>query len=341
MVNTTDLIKAILKRLDRFKLLIMLAGIATAAALFIYIKKGRPVYTAKATIFPLSNSSDNNSSSALSGILGLGDAPKSFSSEAAINIIELTLSRYVREAVALSKIPAFGNKTVARLLIEDYNSHKPFLEADIKLPADSSSLAMAGAGFLQSNIVAKMSKNGVFEIYFSHPNKSLITPVSYILIDRVSQFYIDLKIKKATADYNFTVRKIDSLDKILYKIDNRAIRMQNTTLFAPDRLEFEIPKEKVNVDKQRYTRQRDISLNNQEEALWRLQKLTPIISVLDKPTEPFTEKKSSALTAGVIGFLVGALSSALLSVLGLLYKYAKYELERSLLGTGGQPPVKS
>ena len=340
-MNTTELIREILNRIGRYKILILVAGIITALVLFFYVKRERPVYTAKATIFPLSNSLDNSSSSALSGILGLGDAPKSFSNEAAINIIELTLSRYVREAVALSRLPAFGNKTITQLLVEDHNSHKSFLEKDIKIPSDSISLAITGAGFLQPGIVAKMSKNGVFEIYFSHPNKSLISPISYVLIDRVSQFYIDLKIKKATADYDFTVRKIDSLDIILKGIDHRAIRMQNTTLFAPDKLEYEIPKEKINVDKQRYMKQRDISLNNQEEALWRLQKLTPIISVLDKPTEPFTVIKSSAVTYAVIGLVTGCLSAAFLSVFWVLYKYAKNEIERSLLGTGTPLPSKS
>ena len=57
-----------------------------------------------------------------------------------------------------------------------------------------------------------MSKNGVLEIYFSNTNKALITPVTNVLIDKLSQFYIDLKISKALADYNFTVNKIDSLE---------------------------------------------------------------------------------------------------------------------------------
>lgn len=340
-MNTTDLLKEIFKKLGRFKILILVAGIITALALYFYTKKERAVYTAKATIFPLSNSGDNSSSSALNGILGLGDAPKSFSSEAAINIIELTQSRYVREAVALVKLPAFSNRTVAELLINDYNAHRTFSEKAIPLPSDNNWLASAGAEFLQPGIVAKMSKNGVFEIYFSHPNKSFITPVSLVLIEKVSQFYIDLKIKKATADYNFTVRKIDSLDRILGKIDTRAIRMQNTTLFAPDKLEYEIPKEKINVDKLRYTKQRDISLNNQEEALWRLQKLTPIISVLDKPTEPFTVKKSSAITAAFIGLIIGSLISALLSVSALLYQYARNEIQKNLFGPVVKAPLKS
>jgi len=333
-LSTSELIRAIISRLVKYRILILCAAIIAALLMLFYAKSKRPVYTAKATIFPLSNVAENSlSSNALSGILGLGDLPKSFSSDAAINIIELTYSRYVREAVASTRLAAFGNKTITQLLIEDYNSHKSFLDKVVSIPVDSVTLAVTGGEFLKSGIVAKMSKNGVLELYYSHPDSKLISPISFVLIDRVSQFYIDLKIKKATADYSFTVKKIDSLDRIINNIDRRAIRIQNTTLFAPDKLEYEIPKERVNSDKQRYLRQRDISQNNQEEALWRLQKLTPIISVLDKPTAPFTVNKPSFIVYSVIGFVAGCLLAAFICVFSLLFQYARYEIRKSIFDT--------
>lgn len=330
-MNTNELLKGIVARLEKFILPVIIAAIACAVLLFFYARSQRPVYTAKATIFPLTSALDNSlSSNSLSGILGLGDAPKSFSSEAAINIIELTTSRYVREAVAATRLPAFGNKTISELLIADQNTNKRYFEKTAVTPTDSLALAVNGGERLKAGIVAKMSKNGVLELYFSHANRSLVSPISFVLIDKVSQFYIDLKIKKATADYNFTVRKIDSLDKIIGGIDQRAIRIQNTSLFAPDKLEYELPKERVTADKQRYVRQRDISLNNQEEALWRLQKLTPIISVLDKPTEPFAVTKPSGMVYSFAGFLIGFLVAAFLVIAGLLIKYGRYEVKKLL-----------
>lgn len=341
-MTTTELLKAIFITLGRFKILMLGAGIVSALLLFFYAKNIRPEYTAKATVFPLTNTTENSlTTNALSGILGLADAPKSFSSEATINIIELSLSRFVRESVAATRLPAFGNKSITELLIQDFNTHHSFLQKEIKLPKDSVALATLGGEILKAGIAAKMSKNGVLELYFSHKNRSLVSPISFTLIDRVSQFYIDLKIKKATADYDFTVKKIDSLDGILNSIDKRAIRIQNTTLFAPDKLEYQIPKERVNADKQRYVRQRDISLNNQEEAMWRLQKQTPIISVLDKPTEPFTANKPSALLYAMGGFVTGFLLIAFLSIAGLLYLYVKNEIYKSFFGTGVPAIVKS
>ena len=338
-MNTKELILGILNRLYKYKLVIVSVGILCGLTLFVYTKKQKPGYTAKATVFPLTNTSESSlTANTLSGILGLADAPKSFSNDAAINIIELASSRFVRESVSCERLPAFNNKTVAELLINDFNENKSLFTKDMKVPADSLSKATTGAELLKPSIAAKMSKNGVLELYFSHSNKNLITPISYALIDKISQFYIDLKIKKAKADYEFTVEKIDSLERIINNVDRRAIRLQNTTLFAPDRLEYDIPKERVNSDKQRYVRQRDISLNNQEEALWRLQKLTPIISVLDKPTEPFEVSKKSAWMYAVAGLVGGCLIAAFLLVSGLLVHYAKSEIRESLLGPSHPAP---
>ena len=331
-MNTTDLVQKIVKRLIKYWLFILLIGVFVGFTLCFYTINQRTVYTGKATLFPLTNAAENSiSSSSLSGLLGLGDAPKSFSSEASINIIELTLSRFVRELMASQKIPEFGNKTITYLLIEDFNAHRSYITKSIKLPADSTSAAILGGELLKPAIVAKMSKNGMLELYFSHDNKTFITPFTFVLIDKVSQFYIDLKIKKATADYNFTVKKIDSLDDVLNSIDKKAIRMQNTTFFTPKLLEYDIPKERINADKQRYVRQRDMSLNNQEEALWRLQKLTPIISILDRPTAPFTEKPPSVFLNTFVGFFIGCLLTAFVLVFNILYHYIKIEIGKRLM----------
>ena len=340
-LTTTDLIRQSMNRLFKFRFLIIAAGIACALLLFFYARNTRPIYTAKASLFPLSNASENGlNTNTLSGLLGLGETPKSFSNEAAINIIELGMSRFVRESVAATRLPGFGNQTITALLVDDLNKHKSYFDKEMKLPADSLAQAVLGGELLRPFIVAKLSKNGMLELYYASTNKSLVTPVSYVLIDIISQFYIDLKIRKARADYNFTVRKIDSLDAIIDNVDRRSVRLQNTTLFAPDRLEFDIPRERINSDKSRFVKQRDISLNNQEEALWRLQKLTPIISVLDKPTEPFNVTKPSyALYVG-IGLFAGWIISALLIVSGLLVRYARSEVEASIFGEEQKLPAR-
>ena len=98
-------------------MLVAICGLCFALLFFFYGRHTKPVYTAKATVFPLSNQAENSlSASALSGILGIEGTSKSFSSEAAINIVELTLSRNVKQKVAATRLPQFGNKTLQNLL---------------------------------------------------------------------------------------------------------------------------------------------------------------------------------------------------------------------------------
>jgi uncharacterized protein involved in exopolysaccharide biosynthesis len=333
-LNSSVLIRAAFKRIKRFRLIILASGILFALLILILTMGKRATYTSKATLFPLTSPTDNAiSSSMLSGILGLGETPKSFSSEATINIIELALSRNIREAVAMAKLPAYGNKTVAELFIRDINEHRSFMQKEEIIPADSLALAIKAGELLKPNINAKMSKNGVLELYFTGTSQELITPVSNILIDKLSKFYIELKRQKAQVDYNFTLDKIDSLQRIINSVDRDAVSMQKRTMFTPaERLDYAIPKENISSEKTRVLRQRDMYINNRDEAAWRLQKITPVIAVLDKPTAPFDVQAPSRILLGIIGFILGCITGTFFLLSGLLYSYAKSEMYKSIFG---------
>lgn len=333
-MTTNELIKKIFLRIGRFRIFVIIGGLLFAALLFLYAKNIKPVYSTRATVFPLTASSDNSAStSALSSLLGISESPKSFSQEASINIVELALSRNVREAVAMVRVQEMENKRVAELLIENFNKTKTFFASSIKMPSDTQSLAALGGDLLKGGMVAKINKNGILELTYSNTGKDLIAPVCYRFIDKISEFYKDLKIKKAQLDYDFTIRKIDSLDIVLNSFDKKAIQLSNTTLFVPsERIEFSIPKENLSNQKEWVTRQRDASANNREEALWRLQKVTPIIATLDRPDPPYDVKKPSSIIYGGIGFFIGCIFAILFLITGLLYKYAKHEVNKAIFG---------
>jgi hypothetical protein len=332
-VNSKQLILQIIKKLQKARWIIVAAGMALAIVFFILFGSKPISYTAKATLFPLTSPTDNAiSNSMLSGILGLGDAPKSFSNEATINIIELALSRRIRETVAMTTLPQFGNKTIAHLLLEEDKSRKSILGSKVDITADSLQLAIAGGELLKPFINAKMSKNGVLELYYTGTRKEYITPISNVLIDKLSKFYVDLKRQKALDDYNFTLDKIDSLQKMINSVDKQAISLQQTTMFTPNELlEYNIPKVNVSSEKTRILRQRDMYINNRDEAVWRLQKVTPIIAVLDKPTEPFQQIKPQRVLFIVLGFILGSLLAAFVVLFKLLWSHTKVFIKKSIL----------
>lgn len=333
-MNSNELLKNIIVKIKRYKLVVLAAGILFALFMLLFGINKRTTYTSKATVFPLTSPTDKAiSSSMLNGILGLGESPKTFSEEATINIIELAFSRRIREAVAITRLPQFENRTIAELTMKDINDHSNPFSNKIKIPADSLTMAIQGGELLKASINAKMSKNGVLEIYYTGTKEDLITPVSEVVIDKLSKFYVDLKRQKALDDYKFTLDKIDSLQNMINSVDRDAIGMQKRTMFTPaELLEYAIPKENVSSEKSRILRQRDMYINNRDEAVWRLQKVTPIIAVLDKPTAPFDEKKSPWLIYTIIGFIAGCIIGMLILTGGLLYKYVKDELYRSIFG---------
>ena len=201
------------------------------------------------------------------------------------------------------------------------------------MPTDQSALAALGGTLLKGGIAAKINKNGILEINYSNTNKDLIGPISYKFIDKLSDFYKDLKIKKAKLDYDFTIKKIDSLDLVLNSFDKKAIQLSNTTLFVPsERIEYSIPKENLSDQKEWVKKQRDASANNREEALWRLQKVTPIIATLDRPDPPYEVQKSSSIMYGGIGFFLGCLVLTFVFISGLLYGYIKMEIHKAIFG---------
>jgi uncharacterized protein involved in exopolysaccharide biosynthesis len=333
-VTTTALIREIFKKIQRFKIIILLSALLFAGLSFFILGNKRTTYTAKTTLFPLTSSSDNAiSGNMLSGILGLSDAPKSFSNEATINIIELALSRSIRESVALTRLSKFQNKSIAELLLLDKKDHVDFFDKPIAVSTDSTTLSIEAGEILKPSINAKMSKNGVLELYYTGTQKELVSPISNVIIDKLSAFYIELKRRKALDDYNFTLDKIDSLQRMINKVDRAAISMQQTTMFTPnDLLEYNIPKSNISAEKTRILRQRDMYINNRDEAVWRLQKVTPIISVLDKPTEPFDVVKPSIILYMLIGFILGSIVSITIIISGLLYRFVKSELYKNIFG---------
>ena len=334
-MTSQDLIRGIFIKLTRCRYLILFISIAAGILAFLYARTIAPVYSSKASVFPLTASPENAiSSNALSSILGLSDASsKSFSQDASINIVELALSRNTREAVVMERLPKMENKRIADLLIENENKRKSVFSKQIKIPPNDAMLAAIGGDILKANLLAKINKNGILEINLSSTDHNLLGPIGYVLIEKISQFYKDLKIQKAQFDYEFTVRKIDSLENVLNSFDRKAVRLSNTTLFVPtEKIQYQLPKENLSAEKDRVMRQRDASANNREEALWRLQKVTPIIATLDKPDPPFDVTEPSSVLYGLIGFFAGVILSVLLLISGLLYRYSRAEIHKTIFG---------
>lgn len=329
---SNELIRIIINRLNRVKILILIGGASIAVLMFMIAKNTPTIYSVKSTLYPLTAANDAGSaSSKLTELIGGGGSTKTLSDDANVNIEEVAKSRRTREAVVAERLPAFGNKSIAVILIEEYNKNKSRLSPVIQIPSVESDLNSTGANLFASYYSVKFNKNNLLEIVFTSTNEKLIKPGSLVLIDKISQFYKELKIKKAQFDFDFTQKKVDSLERVLRKFDNQRIYLNNTTLFVqPGKLQYTVPKENLENNKLLVLAQRNGAASNREEALWRKQKVTPIIELLDAPEPPFNVVKPSNILYGIIGFVIGCLIFTIFCISDIIYRYLHFEVKKKL-----------
>lgn len=332
-MNSIDLIKQLLKRLKKFSWFILIVMILFGGFFYYVATRSITLYTSTATVFPMSNTSSENVSGSVGNLLGISDASKSFGGETAINILELANSRRTREAVAMQRIPSMNNKTISELLMEEHNRHVGFLKNDsIHIPSDSLSSINIAAGLLQQSFTAKISKNGILELHFTNSNPAIVREISYVYIDKLSRFYINLKKMKAQIDYEFAVKKADSLLSILNKLDKRAVQLDESTFFTDENLQrYSIPKINLSLEKQTVQSQYYYAVNNRESAAYRLQKETPIIESLDKPEPPYGVKQKSKFVYTFIGLVLGCFIGLFIVSWPVFRKFIAFEINKTVL----------
>lgn len=332
-MNNFELIQQLLKRLKKFSWLIALIALVFGGLFYYMAKQSLVLFTSTATVFPLNGTQDNSvSSSAISSILGLSDAPKSFTSDASINIVELATSRRTREAVAMTKVASMGNKMISELLIEEYNRHTGFMQNEpIQLPLDSLAMMNVASNILKNSFTARIGKNGILELHFTNTSQKLVREVSYVYIDKLASFYIELKKKKAQIDYEFAIMKVDSLAKVLAALDRQAIQLDESTFFTNEQLKrYSIPKVNLDQDKATVQSQYYYAVNNRESAAYRLQKETPIIEPLDRPEPPYDVQQKSKIMYIAIGLILGTLIGVILVSIKIINKYIGAELNKAI-----------
>ncbi len=267
-MDNKEFIRSFIKRSIKFSWAIALIALAFGGGFYYVAKNSVIQYTSKATVFPLNSTNDNLSSgsSALSSILGVSGDSKPFVNEASVSITELATSRRTSEAVASLKVKGLGNKNFSQLLIEENNRQSGFLKKSyIQMPKDSLDIINIGVSILREGLAAKVSKTGILELGFKNSNPKLVRLISYAFIDKISEFYILLKREKAQLDYNFAVKKVDSLSTSLHSIDSRLIKIDESSFFVdPTLSRYGLPKLNLMKEKELAQQQYFLAVSNRE-----------------------------------------------------------------------------
>ena len=341
-MTTQELTTAIYQRLRKFRFIIIVVAILAAMALILYAKQKPVTYTSRASVFPLTSGNDNNAtSSTLSALLG-GEATKSFTDDASINIIELAQSRTTREEVAAIRDSLMGNKTIAELLVDDINNHLGWFEKKIKMPTNQYALITWAGQVLKEGLDASLNKNSTLILSYTGRSPDLVRTISYGFIDKISLFYIQLKQEKARRDFEFATNKVDSLRNVMNTKDDQLIAIDKRTLFTnTDKLEYRVPTENLLADKQMIRQQYAQAVANQQNAAYKLQKATPVIKVLDRPEPPYDIENKSAVFFGCLGLFAGLVLTSLLLVSGIVLRFMRQEINNAIFGNNASKNTSS
>lgn len=332
-MTTQDFIRKITKRLQKVYWLILLFGCGFAFLLYSFAKSSPTVYVAKASLYALTSKEVSATGGLISSLTGggSGSGMGNLSDEASISLEELANSRRIRTNVAATKLTEFNNQTIASLLIQNEIKRQPFYASKIEMPKTENEILTYGASILSGGLTAKPTKGDLFQISFASSAQELVSPISYVFINELTNFFISLKVRKAQTDYEFTVRKIDSLRGIMHSYDRKAIKISNSTMFVPQgKIEYEIPKENLINDKTRVVGIYNGAANNKEEALWRLQRAKPILDLLDKPEAPFEVISKSPIQYAIIGFLMGCFLGLIICLIDIIFGYAKNQVNTAI-----------
>ena len=166
-------------------------------------------------------------------------------------------------------------------------------------------------------------------------SQNIVKEISYQFIDKISQYYIELKREKAKRDYVFAENKADSLKRVLNAKDYQLIAIDKRTLFTnTSKLEFKVPVENLIMEKQMINNQYLQAVANRENAAYKLQKATPVIKVLDKPEPPYDSQSKSGTMYGMLGFFLGCFLIATLAIAGIIFKFIRLEATKAVFGKG-------
>jgi len=314
--------------LRKWKLLVLVGLLGgLMGVLFAYFQK--PKYTAELTFALEDEKSTGMGLSSALGIassLGLDIGGGAGSIFTGANVIELLKSRKIIELALLKKVTYKGTETsLAEVYIEFNNLRRGWdkkignvdLNQILRFSPDTerskytlqqdSVLGIIYKQVLKNNLIVsqKDKKVAIVTIEVKSLNEFFSKTLAEVLVNEVSEFYIETKIKKSKNNVNILSYQADSIRKELYcSITGVAFENDNVYNLNPAMNIKRIPSSKRQIDVQANTAILTQLVTNLELARVALRKETPLIQIIDQPILPLKKDKLSKLKSLVIGGLI-------------------------------------
>ena len=326
--------------LTKWKLIILM-GIIGGVIGFTYAFFQKPVYKASLT-FAMED--EKSGGGGLSGALGLASSlgidlgTSAGGAFAGANLVELMKSRKLVEKTLLSPIIVNGKKQSLADYYLEFNEmkkgwdQKPLLKG-LSFPIDAdrttftlqqdSILKGLSAGMAKNNltIAQKDKKISIINIDVSSNNEKFAKAFCETLAFETSEYYVEIKSKKARMNVEILQKQTDSIRAEL----NSAITGVATAADNVFNLNMAMnvkrsPGARRQVDVQANTAMLTSLVTNLEMSKMALRKETPLIQIIDRPILPLEKEKLGKLKSLVLGGFLAGFLTVLYLVFTTLYK---------------------
>lgn len=313
------------------------------SAIFLKMALGtKVVYTATTTFLPTSDSPSSGVGSSISMLLGSVGGGGGGGGEGGY-FIPLMMSKSISEQVVEDTIEWQGKK---RLLADVIIENEPPLSFSTRMKVTiiktliaifkpKPKLEAAGAsdnGVNRSNIIlgAKIAREksevitgqdpenmGVIFFSYTDFNPALIKIVADRYIKVITNYYKSQKTEKSRRNYEFYVRRTDSVKYVLDRNLRKGAKIEDEEkfkIFAQD----VIPSREIEGQTELLNQMYAQLVSLREAALNDLMQETPVVQILDKPEMPFKEVKPDYFVYLMGGLILGFMLSIILSIWKLL-----------------------
>ncbi|MEM8888169.1 MAG: Wzz/FepE/Etk N-terminal domain-containing protein [Bacteroidota bacterium] len=296
-------------KVNRNRPFIIAVTLILCILLAIYAFTAPVFYTAHASFHPETGSKGSPSilgSPISSFLLGSGG----LDGDEASMMEEVLKSRNLSEEVVKDTVLYKGEEHLLADLVIDmfpksrspYQLVKRLFSSDFEHSYDRK-IILAGK-FAKGSITINKEDNGFLTMDLSFSDDSLTGILSKTYIEKLRSYYRDQKTEKARINLDFFTVRADSIKGELDKAAQALARFEDRNkglVFASRMVSAKELEVKLEYLKEIYLTHE----TNREQAAAQLQRVTPIIQVLDEPIPPFVISKKSPVLYALIGLILG------------------------------------
>ncbi len=312
-----------IKTLKKYLWLITLLSLIVGAAYAYYTYKIPGKYTSYSKIFPLTAAEGSDPTAGLRASFGMGGGGSSLSKY--YNVYELVTSRALSRKIVQYPTEDTSHPLLYKWIIEEYNKGLPMYTDKLKLvdkPAEN--INLAAELFVQSTSIT-VEKSDFTAIRVTTGNSDLSLRLNEIIVECISDFYINTKTAKARSDLSKIGKLRDSLRGVMDVLMYKQADLSDKS-FLTSKLIASLPAAKVERLRLEVEEAYGVSLTAYTNANFKLMSESPIFQVLDKPVNPTFFVKASAKKSLAIGFIAAFILFSLIAMSRQILKIIGEEL---------------